>query len=288
MEAMRVAPKEPPASTAAQPPTPLDASSLTPALMQSLQLAWLDRKLPSSGACACLARLLACNATPDELPIPASFPDMLRHDSLRQYWKFLKFLVVTYVGMWLSREFAKKYGSTWNEDLDMEEFVDHHFWDTLSDVTLIYIVGRLHYRRGVDCANFLLPFFFGACVWELIGKNPQLSKNLSCISECWTPLTYVVFLSFMALVLAVLGLHLYKMWKDSLLPGRLFEMLLIFGLTLAPVAGNESFHLHHWTWAWLGALVFNLRFSWSFGAQGFMVGMYANGIGIWGRDPVVY
>jgi hypothetical protein len=281
--------------------------------MQSLQLAWLDRKLPSSGACACLARLLACNATPDELPIPASFPDVLRHDSLRQYWKFLKFLVVTYVGMWLSREFAKKYGSTWNEDLDMEEFVDHHFWDTLSDVTLIYIVGRLHYRRGVDCANFLLPFFFGACVWELIGKNPQLSKNQSCISECWTPPTYGVCLSFMAVGREVLGWHQcdaspppspptfnplltptprprrrYKMWKDSLLPGRLFEMLLIFGLTLAPVAGNESFHLHHWTWAWLGALVFNLRFSWSFGAQGFMVGMYANGIGIWGRDPVVY
>ena len=82
--------------------------------------------------------------------------------------------------------------------------------------------------------------------------------------------------------------QVYKMYKDALLPGRALEVTLIMSLTLAPLVGNDDFHFHHWTWAWLGALVFNLRYSWSFALQGFFVGMYANGIGIWGRDPLIY
>ena len=66
----------------------------------------------------------------------------------------------------------------------------------------MYFVGRLGYRRGVDCANFLTPLFFGACVWEVIGTHPELSKNLSCI-KCWAPLTYIVFIGFMVFIFAL-------------------------------------------------------------------------------------
>ena len=170
----------------------------------------------------------------------------------------------------------------------MDEFSNHNFWGTLTDVTVIYFVGRLGYRRGVDCANFLIPLFMGACMWEVVGTHPELSKNLSCIKKCWTPLTYVVFIGFMMLIVVLFSFQVYKMNKDELLPGRALEATLILSLTLAPLIGNEDFHLHHWTWAWLGALVFNLRYSWSFASQGFFVGMYANGIGIWGRDPLIY
>ena len=264
----------------------LDTSPLTPALMRNNQLAQLSRCLPTGRSFYLLSRILGDNLTPDTLSFPSSYPKVLNHISLRPYWKFFKFLIITYFSMWVSREFAKRWGSTWDESLNIDTFVEHNFWDTITDSTLIYLVGRLHYRRGVDCANFLVPLFFGACVWELIGTHPELSKNLSCI-DCWTSLTWVVFVGFMLIILAILILHVIKMQNDELLPGRAFEIVAIIGLTLGPLVGNDDFHLHHWCWAWLGALVFNLRYPWSFATQGFMVGMYANGIGIWGRDPVL-
>jgi len=92
----------------------------------------------------------------------------------------------------------------------------------------------------------------------------------------------------MIIIFLLLILHLVKMNKDALLPGRAFELVMIVGLTVGPLIGHEHFHLHHWTWAWIGALVFNLRYEWSFALNGFMVGVYVNGIGIWGRNPVVW
>lgn len=88
--------------------------------------------------------------------------------------------------------------------------------------------------------------FFGACIWELIGKSPELSKNLSNL-DAWTTTTYVVFLTFIGFLVVVLFLHGYKMKRDGLLPGRMFEIVLILGLTLGPLIGNPEFHLHHWT-----------------------------------------
>jgi hypothetical protein len=158
--------------------------------MQSEQVSWLRSRLPSK-----LSPLasLGSNLLPDALP-PSS-PPLLLHPSLSPYCKFLKFLAVVYLGIYASREFAMAHGSTWDEDLDMEEFVSHNLWSTLSDVALIYFLGRLCYRRGVDSLNFLFPMFVGSCLWELIGRVPDLSKNLSCIS-CWAPLTYAAFGSF--------------------------------------------------------------------------------------------
>jgi hypothetical protein len=69
------------------------------------------------------------------------------------------------------------------------------------------------------------------------------------------------------------------MYWDGILPGRAFEAALVLSLTLGPLVCEEGFHRNHWTWAWLGAIFFNLRYSWSVAAQGFMVGLYVNGIG---------
>ncbi|GMH97759.1 hypothetical protein TrST_g12643 [Triparma strigata] len=260
----------------------LDTSPLTPALMKSAQYNYLSSKIPTPYSSK-IASLFSSNLTRDDVSLPR-FLDS--RSSSAPYFKFLKFLLITYTGMYTSRSFAKKYGSTWDPDLNLTEFIDHNFWDTITDVTLIYFLGRYNYRRGVDCLNYILPMFFGACIWELLGKNPELSQNLSDFTK-YTALTYVVFISFIFFVLLILVLHLYKMHNDKILPSRTIEMVLILSLTLGPLIGNPNFHLHHWTWAWLGCLVFNLRYSWSWAMQGFMMGMYVNGIGIWGRDSVL-
>ncbi|GMI46871.1 hypothetical protein TrCOL_g6574 [Triparma columacea] len=249
--------------------------------MEKAQFAWLASSLPSHPPFRVLSYLFGRNLLP---PVP---PPPFAHASLSPHYNYLKFLTVSYLGMYVSRSFAKDYGSTWDTELSLSVFLNHNLLGTLSDLTLIYLVGRLRYRRGVDCANFLLPMFGGATLWELFGTHPELSKNLSSLGS-WTGLTYVVFLTFMCLVAAVLVLHVRRSYKDGLLPGRFLELFLMLGLGLGPIAGNEGFHLHHWAWAWLGAMAFNLRYGWSFAVQGFMVGMYVNGIGIWGRDPLVY
>ena len=118
---------ESPVETAAEN---LDTNPLTPSLMQRHQVAWFKAHLPANKCGAILANILGNNLTPDS--IPSSFPSIFHHPSLHPYLKLVKFLIVVYLGMYVSREFAKRYGSTWDTELDMKEFLNHNFWDTLT------------------------------------------------------------------------------------------------------------------------------------------------------------
>jgi hypothetical protein len=260
----------------------LDSSPDTPELMKQQQAAFFESKLPSNPNLAhkAVAIFFSRNLLPDVM-LPSALPP-----SALPYWKYIKFLLITYASMYGSRNYAIHHGASYDAVLTEGKFITGDFWNTVTDATLVYLIGRLHSRRGIDCFNFLFPMFLGCVVWEEFGKVPDLGYSLADSDE-WKPITYVVFIAFMLLIAGQLGGHFYKMYHDGLLPGRVAELVLLVALTLGPLIGNKDFHLHHWTWAWIGAMTFNLRYSWSFALQGFMWGMYCNGIGIWGRDPVL-
>ena len=115
----------------------LDTSPLTPSLMETNQLAWFTLHLPSGKGWSTLSNLLAKNLTSDDPTLPASFPNILSsaklHPSLRPHWKFVKFLVICFIGVYVSRQSAESIGSRWNDTLDLEEFIDFHFWPVCSE-----------------------------------------------------------------------------------------------------------------------------------------------------------
>jgi len=249
-------------------------------MLQAKQRQWWQSKLPKGERWGVLATVLSTNLTRDTLPPPLA--------NLSIHWRFAKFLLLTYFAMFCSRSFAKGQGFGHDPTITLDTFMEFTFLPSLCDTLLFFICGRLIWRRGVDCLNFQIPVFCGAVLWELFGRVPAswgLGNNLAS-TEQWTAGTWIAFPLFIVLITGQLILHVYFWHKDKLLLGRVLEMAVIVGFGIGPFVTTPAFHLHHWYWAWLGGLLFNLRYSWSFAAQGFMWGMYVNGIAIWGRDSI--
>ena len=58
-------------------------------------------------------------------------------------------------------------------------------------------------------------------------------------------------------------------------------------LVMKPIASRPSFHPHHWFLAWLLGCHVNQRFWWSIALQGFLWGIYINGVAVYGRDGLL-
>lgn len=64
------------------------------------------------------------------------------------------------------------------------------------------------------------------------------------------------------------------------------ETLTASAILLAPL-GRPAFHLHHWLIGWLVALVARHPPWWSDATQAVAIGVYLNGIVVYGRDPLL-
>jgi hypothetical protein len=224
------------------------------------------------------ASLFSSNLTPDTL-----------HPSDKFYFKFLKFLAVSFLSLYIARQYATHFGFGHDASMTLSVFMHNYFFTHLCDATLFYVVSRLSYRRGVDCMNYAIPMFLGGCIWNDIGSIPSLSHAITkdSITDSWEPITFVVFIGFTVLLFAILLLHFKYMRRANILLSRLFEVVATMSLTVLPLCFSESFHLHHWLWAWLVGMHFNLYRPWSFAMNGFMWGLYLNGIALYGRDPLL-
>ena len=203
--------------------------------------------------------------------------------------KALKFLTVVLLWMYFTNAMVKKFDIEHDEDYNLKDFLRFDCHPILLDMFAFFVVGRLAYRRGVDCVCFLLPLTFGTWFLSWVTTFPDLQQSFTMYGlACeWTVVTFLTF-GAVFFVLAIIGvLHVRTGWREGILFGRILELLFVTALIVTPVIQSPDFHIHHWYSAWLLGMHINYRQYWSFATMGFCIGVYINGIGVYGRDSIL-
>ncbi|GMI29593.1 hypothetical protein TrCOL_g1099 [Triparma columacea] len=232
-----------------------------------------------------LARFFTCNITPDE---PWEWISTNLQVS-QVHVKALKFMILTYGLIWIIRQYVKEdkameIDDEWRHD----EFMAYFFLPSLLDVMSFFTIGRLFIRQGTDNFMFAFPCTLGAFFMSWLGLIPALNTSFKKDSiEGWTADTWIPIAILFSLLFIVVIFHIYSAYKEKILVGRVLEIVVMSLLVLKPIASRESFHPHHWFLAWLFGCHANQRFWWSIALQGFLWGIYINGVAVYGRDGLL-
>mmetsp|Transcript_4903 Transcript_4903/g.6929 ORF Transcript_4903/g.6929 Transcript_4903/m.6929 type:complete len:254 (+) Transcript_4903:1-762(+) len=157
------------------------------------------------------------------------------------------------------------------------------------DMFVFFCVARLHRERGVDNLAFLIPALIGT-VYPSFANVFEFMKHSFSLYEIhcdWPWELWIFVFSIIPFVIALVYVHVrYSIQKRSLLQ-KLVELGLAVLVGIVPYASNPNFHLHHWYFGWLLGMHCNLDVWWSRSTMAFLWGFYANGIAVWGRDPIL-
>lgn len=161
------------------------------------------------------------------------------------------------------------------------------------DLMFLFVVGRLGPRSELplDSALFIAALWSGALVPSLLNEFHfmRVSISMYTIFCKWTSQTYIMVGFLLLIAAAIVALHLRHLcWR---LPRKervrfLIELLVVFLIFVFPRVRDPAFHAHHWFTFWVLALVCRFQTTWSRATQAFLLGVYANGIAVYGRDPV--
>ena len=166
---------------------------------------------------------------------------------------------------------------------------EFYFLPCLFDTLAYFTLGRLAYRRGVDNFAFIAPCITGACFMSWLGYIPALHVSFTAdsIDSQWSNDTYVWVVVLAIVLFGFLSLSFYTAYKEGILITRAIEMGAVSALVLKPIMASPDFHPHHWFIAILLGIHINQRFWWSLTLQGFLWGVYINGIAVYGRDGLI-
>jgi hypothetical protein len=158
------------------------------------------------------------------------------------------------------------------------------------DCLVFFTVGRLWQQRGTDNLEFvtiaMAANFYTSYVATM--KMFQHSATLFEMHCTWPVSLWIFVLCLVPLIVTIGILHLRQAVLDGILVQKCCEMLLVNLFCLLPFASSGYFHLHHWFAGWLLGMHINFHeHRWSRYTQYWCWGCYMNGIGVWGRDPVL-
>lgn len=173
-------------------------------------------------------------------------------------------------------------------------FLRQDFHKVVLDLMFLFVVGRIASPAPMplDSRSFAIVVLASALVPSALDQFSFMRIHVSLYSmRCqWTAKTWLAALAIAALVLPIVGAHLwhfcFRTTRDERRRAGL-EWATIFTIFVLPRAFEPSFHIHHWYMAWLLAQICCLPTVWSRGAQAFFIGCYINGVAMWGRDPVL-
>lgn len=177
---------------------------------------------------------------------------------------------------------------------DLQVFFVQDFHKVVMDLAFLLLVGRMGPSSpvAVDSVVFVTCLVMGASVPSLVNLIPAMQVSFSQyqIMCKWQSGTFMA-VSFVFLIVALLvSLHARYIFRSlsCLEKCRFFiEGQVIVAIFVLPRFREPAFHAHHWFTAWLAALFCRFPKLWSRGLQAFLVGMYLNGIAVYGRDPVL-
>jgi len=203
--------------------------------------------------------------------------------------KAIKFYTVVFTLTSLSHWYIRWVDFENDESYKLSTLLKYDFTPILMDLLLFFTVGRLARKQGIDTLEFVVPSILGIYV---MSKSSDWSWARYSVSlymiHCRWPLTLMVVSVFvLALGIFIVSAHFRFALQKGILVAKMLEMTTFFILLLAPVASNPNLHLHHWFCALLLAPHANFDIWWSRATFAFLMGMYINGISVYGRDPVL-
>jgi hypothetical protein len=159
----------------------------------------------------------------------------------------------------------------------------------LLDIMSFFVVGRLFRKNGIDNLAFVLVLFTSAIYTSTEYKFRFLRYSVSLFEiHCLWPWKLWVFVGILIpLVIVIVFKHVQYAMQHGLLVSKLVELTLSVLFFLVPVVSNSNFHFHHWYAGWLVGMHCSFDTWWSRATMAWFWGMYIQGIGCWGRDPIL-
>lgn len=157
------------------------------------------------------------------------------------------------------------------------------------DCIAFFVVGRLWRQRGVDHLAWVLPVVACNVFFESQHFFWWMQNSVSLYAmHCVWPWQLWVFVAVLLPTIGVVAvLHVKKALDKNLLLVKLVEVVLCVFFFFAPLVPSSYFHFHHWFAGFLLGMHCNFDVWWSRAAMAYCWGMYINGIGVYGRDPVL-
>merc|ERR1712032_1101179 len=158
-----------------------------------------------------------------------------------------------------------------------------------------FLVGRMgcpDSPLAVDSVAFAVALWAGIAGPQMLNVLPFMKVTISLytIMCTWSALTFAGAAFILLLAIGAIGLHVHYVCHVVERGARLkfaVEVVVVAAVFVAPRVAEPGFHFHHWFSAWLGALFCRWPTVWSRTLQAFLLGVYTNGVAVYGRDPVL-
>lgn len=206
--------------------------------------------------------------------------------------RVFKFIVLT---LWIITFYhtliRSKLFQPWEKDVDFDsnQWLQVDFSKVIVDCLAFAFVARVHRKKGIDRLQILIPILVSCFYSSLSGQISYLKYHISVqnIMDEWPWQMTLYFILCVGVFLMLLVLHLSKAILDRSYMWRSIETISIVTAFVLVKVDHDSFHLHHYYYAWTMGMFFNRSDWWSELSMAFCWGIYCNGIATYGRDPVV-
>jgi hypothetical protein len=202
--------------------------------------------------------------------------------------RLIKFFVLTAVVICLTHEFVRLFDIEHDSQYSYSEMILYDGPGIVSDTVVFFFVGRLHGKlMSVDHLAWVLVVLAGSVFMSLETTVSWLrhSFTLREIHCSWPWQLFVFVLIVVPLSCALIIKHVQYAVQHHQFGMKLLEISICLVLFLAPQV-SPYFHLHHWYVGWLIGMHCNYDTWWSRAIQAWFWGIYANGIAVYGRDPL--
>lgn len=203
--------------------------------------------------------------------------------------KLLKFLALTLAGIAGTHVVVRWLGVEHDPRLTLSDTLRYESNQIILDSFVFYVIGGLYQQAGVDHVAWL-----GVCLMANVFSSATTEFNFLKHSvtlfemHCrWPWQLWVFCVTLVPVVVLVIVWHLEYAKERGHWAQQLSTLLLSLGLFLGPSLGSPYFHLHHWFSGWLLGMHCRYDEWWSRAAMAWCWGLYMNGIGVYGRDPVL-
>lgn len=157
------------------------------------------------------------------------------------------------------------------------------------DIMSFYVVGRLFKKRGLDHLSWILTSWLAAFYMSFETTFSFLRYSVSLFEmHCLWPWKLWLFVAILIPLVSIIVIkHVQYAVERQLLVVKLVELTLSIVFFLVPVVSDPNFHFHHWYAGFLVGCHANFDVWWSRATMAWFWGMYIQGVGVYGRDPIL-